>query len=90
MISNIQPDWPLAQPTNASRYLISVQIRFSRHQRSGQAQPKIADGLGNWLGAEIFYCIRGHISSLRKQGHNVLMALSSLAGYLSIRRLTAE
>ena len=62
-----------------------------RDLRMAKVRQKIAGGFRSWRGAEIFCIIRGYISTMRKQGHNVLAALSSVfAGNPHMPRLTAE
>jgi transposase len=62
-----------------------------RDLRMAKIRQKIAGGFRSWRGAEIFCRIRGYISTMRKQGHNVLAALTSVfAGLPLMPRLTAE
>lgn len=62
-----------------------------RDLRMAKVRQKIAGGFRSWRGAESFCRIRGYISTMRKQGHNTLEALSSVfAGHPCMPRLTAE
>ncbi len=62
-----------------------------RDLRMAKVRQKVAGCFRSWRGAEIFCRIRGYISTMRKQGHNVLAALSSVfAGHPRMPRLTAE
>jgi transposase len=60
-----------------------------RDLRMAKVRQKIAGGFRSWRGAEIFCIIRGYISTMRKQGQNVLAALNSVfAGNPTMPRLT--
>ena len=60
-----------------------------RDLRMAKVRQKIAGGFRSWRGAEIFCTIRGYISTMRKQGQNVLAALNSVfAGIPTMPRLT--
>ena len=62
-----------------------------RDLRMAKIRQKIAGCFRSWSGAEIFCRIRGYISTMRKQGHNILEALSSVfAGHPRMPRLTPE
>jgi len=59
--------------------------------RMAKIPQKMAGCFRSWRGAEIFCRIRGYIATMRKQGYNVLAALSSVfAGHPRMPRLTAE
>jgi len=60
-----------------------------RDLRMAKVRQKIAGGFRSWRGAEIFCTIRGYLSTMRKQGQNVLVALNSVfAGIPRMPRLT--
>ncbi len=60
-----------------------------RDLRMAKVRQKISGGFRSWRGAEIFCLIRGYISTMRKQGQNVLAALNSVfAGNPRMPRLT--
>jgi len=62
-----------------------------RDLRMAKVRQKIAGCFRSWHGAEIICRIRGYISTMRKQGHNALVALRSVfAGQPLMPRLTAE
>ena len=62
-----------------------------RDLRMAKVRQKVAGCFRSWRGAEIFCRIRGYISTMRKQGHNALAALTSVfATHPSMPRLTAE
>ena len=62
-----------------------------RDLRMVKVRQKIAGSFRSWRGAKIFCIIRGYISTMRKQGQNVLAALSSVfAGDPHMPRLMPE
>ncbi len=62
-----------------------------RDLRMAKVRQKVSGCFRSWRGAEIFCRIRGYLSTLRKQGHNLLAALRSVfAGQPLLPGLRAE
>ena len=62
-----------------------------RDLRMAKVRQKIAGSFRSWSGAESFAVIRGYLSTLRKQGHNLMAAIATVfAGQPLIPRLTPE
>jgi transposase len=62
-----------------------------RDLRMAKVRQKVAGCFRSWRGAEIFCRIRGYLSTMRKQGHNALAALTTVfAGHPCLPRLAAE
>jgi transposase len=72
-----------AHQTQVLRFIHDFQVPFDNHQaerdiRMMKLKQKISGGVRSWEGARIFCRLRGDLSTLKKQGHNLLDALEQL------------